>query len=76
MKKTFFGFMFIALFSASLFCNPADLYQKGAEYQANEDWYGAIEMYQSALKENPSYNLVYQQNAFMLLTNMTKPYPL
>lgn len=60
MKKPFFGFMFIALLSAYLFCNPADLYQKGAEYQANEDWYGAIEMYQSALKENPSYNLVYQ----------------
>lgn len=42
MKKPFFGFMFIALFSASLFCNPADLYQKGAEYQANEDWYGLL----------------------------------
>jgi len=60
MKKLFSGFLFIALLSYALFSDSADLYQKASEYQANEDWYAAIEMYQSALKENPSYNLVYQ----------------
>jgi len=43
-----------------VFSDPAQLYQKGMEYQIDEDWYSAIEMYQSALKENRSYNLVYQ----------------
>ena len=54
MKKLFSGFLFIALLSYALFSDSADLYQKASEYQANEDWYAAIEMYQSALKENPS----------------------
>ena len=53
--------IFILCFTMGLvFSDPAQLYQKGMEYQIDEDWYSAIEMYQSALKENRSYNLVYQ----------------
>ncbi len=60
MKKTVFILFAVFCFPVCLTANPTELYQKGSEYQAAEDWYSAIEMYQSALKENPSYNLVYQ----------------
>lgn len=60
MKKNCFILYIFICFSICLFSNPAELYRKGTEFQMREDWYSAIEMYQSALKENPSYNLVYQ----------------
>ncbi|WP_252723283.1 tetratricopeptide repeat protein [Treponema pedis] len=60
MKKTCFILYIFICFSICLFSNPAELYRRGTEFQMREDWYSAIEMYQSALKENPSYNLVYQ----------------
>lgn len=60
MKKITIVFFIGLYFSFCIWANPAELYQKGAEFQAQEDWYSAIEMYQSALQENPAYNLVYQ----------------
>ncbi len=59
--KTKFAIAFVCIFFAGfLFADSQQLYQKGAEAQAHEEWYSAIEFYQTALKENPSYNLVYQ----------------
>ena len=45
---------------ASCFADPVSLYENGKTAQDQEDWYGAIEAYQEALRENPSYNLVYR----------------
>ena len=45
---------------ACLFADPVQSYQSGKACQDREDWYRAIEFYQEALRENPSYNLVYQ----------------
>ena len=59
MKKKAYAFI-LCFVVGLLFADPAQLYQRGLEYQIEEDWYSAIEMYQSALKENRSYNLVYQ----------------
>ena len=39
--------------------SPVKLFEAGKELQYHENWYGAIELYQQALKENPSYNAVY-----------------
>jgi tetratricopeptide (TPR) repeat protein len=52
-------FLFLAG-TAALFADPVRLYEEGQSYQETEDWYSAIESYQQALQENPSYNLVYQ----------------
>lgn len=60
MKKRIAIFYIGLYFSVSLFSNPAELYRKGLEFQASEDWYSAIELYKSALKENSSYNEVYR----------------
>jgi len=40
--------------------NPVKSYEEGRSYQETENWYQAIEAYQEALRENPSYNIVYQ----------------
>lgn len=32
-----------------------DLYKRAADFQAREDWYAAVELYQEALNKNPSY---------------------
>lgn len=42
-----------------VFATPIALFEKGKELQYRENWYGAIELYQEALKENPAYNAVY-----------------
>ncbi len=44
----------------SLFADPVRSYNEGRSFQDDEDWYRAIESYQEALRENPSYNVVYQ----------------
>ena len=56
-----------SLFSVLLLCvalpllaSPIQLFEKGKELQYHENWYGAIELYQQALKENPAYNAVYR----------------
>ncbi|WP_428768892.1 tetratricopeptide repeat protein [Treponema sp. HNW] len=33
----------------------SDLYKRARDYQAREDWYAALELYQEALNKNPSY---------------------
>ena len=40
--------------------DPVRSYESGKSFQEREDWYSAIESYQEALHENPSYNRVYQ----------------
>ncbi len=35
--------------------DPVSLYENGASLQAREDWFGAIERYQEAIKLNPAY---------------------
>ena len=56
-----------AILSCSLFfllsclsADPVRSFESGKGFQDREDWYGAIESYQEALRENPSYNVVYQ----------------
>ncbi len=64
MKKIFFTPILLFLTISIYICaEPTELYQKGTEYQVNEDWYSAIELYQTALQENPAYNLAYQRLA-------------
>jgi len=46
--------------SLPLLASPVKLFEAGKELQYHENWYGAVELYQQALKENPSYNAVYQ----------------
>lgn len=43
-----------------VFADPVRSYENGKAFQESEDWYSAIESYQEALRENPSYNIVYQ----------------
>ncbi|PIE97915.1 MAG: hypothetical protein CR988_05980 [Treponema sp.] len=59
MQKLWFSIFFIFIFAKG-FSNPMQLYETGKKYQQQEKWYDAIEYYQSALAENPSYNLVFQ----------------
>ncbi len=33
----------------------SDLYKRARDFQAHEDWYAAVELYQEALNKNPSY---------------------
>ena len=33
----------------------SDLYKRARDFQAREDWYAAVELYQEALNKNPSY---------------------
>lgn len=49
---------FICIFiiaALSLFADPVSLAATAREKQFNEDWYAAIEHYQEALRENPSF---------------------
>jgi tetratricopeptide (TPR) repeat protein len=43
--------------------DPVRLYERGKDFQNHENWYGAIEAYQEALHENPSYGAVYANMA-------------
>ncbi len=52
--------VFFAFFAFTLAADPVRLYEAGRSYQDREQWYEAIESYQEALRENPSYNLAYQ----------------
>jgi tetratricopeptide (TPR) repeat protein len=49
-----------ALTASALVADPVRLYEAGRAYQDQEQWYDAIESYQEALQENPSYNMAYQ----------------
>jgi len=50
----------VAFAAAALVADPVRLYEAGRAFQDQEQWYDAIESYQEALQENPSYNLAYQ----------------
>ncbi len=50
----------ISLCVSGLWADPVRSYESARESQAREDWYGAIEGYQEALRENPSFNEVYR----------------
>lgn len=52
--------IFFIIGTLSLFADPVASYNTGKSLQDGEDWYGAIESYQEALRENPAYNAVYQ----------------
>lgn len=61
MKKFFSACCLLLLAgSLALFADPVRLREEGKSFQDQEDWYRAIESYQEALRENPSYNVVYQ----------------
>jgi tetratricopeptide (TPR) repeat protein len=58
--KRLFCATILFLLSLCLFATTApQLYQKGQQAQAKEDWYTAIESYQEALKVNPAYGEVW-----------------
>lgn len=60
MKKSLFAIVVALVSSALAFADPVASYEQGKSAQYREDWYGAIESYQEALRENPNYNAVYQ----------------
>jgi len=60
--KKFFSACCLMLLAGSLalHADPVRLREEGKAFQDREDWYRAIESYQEALRENPTYNLVFQ----------------
>lgn len=60
MKKRFVCGCLLLAAAVALAADPVSSYANGKSLQNREDWYGAIECYQEALRENPSYNLAYQ----------------
>ena len=59
MRKNMFVIAFLLCSMLPLAASPIKLFEAGKELQYHENWYGAIELYQQALKENPAYNAVY-----------------
>ena len=59
MRKHFITALMLCV-TGILAAAPVQLFEAGKELQYHENWYGAIELYQQALKENPSYNAVYR----------------
>ena len=53
-------FAFLLCTALPLAASPVKLFEEGKELQYHENWYGAVELYQQALKENPAYNAVYR----------------
>ena len=60
MRKNMFVIAFLLCSLLPLAASPITLFEAGKELQYHENWYGAVELYQQALKENPAYNAVYQ----------------
>jgi tetratricopeptide (TPR) repeat protein len=60
MKKALLATIVALVVSAAVFADPVASYGRGKAAQDREDWYGAIEGYQEALRENPNYNAAYQ----------------
>ncbi len=58
-KQGFLACIFLTI-AAALFADPVSLVASAREKQFNEDWYAAIELYQDALRENPSFLLAEQ----------------
>ncbi|MEL3906819.1 MAG: tetratricopeptide repeat protein [Treponema sp.] len=59
MRKKIF-FLLMLCIAVPLAASPIKLFEAGKELQYRENWYGAVELYQQALKENPAYNAVYR----------------
>lgn len=59
MKK-FSALLLVIFFSSLVFSDPVLLHNKGLSFQNDENWYAAIEQYQEALRENPSYQPSFQ----------------
>lgn len=55
MKKQGVFICIFVIAASSLFADPVSLAVAAREKQFNEDWYAAIEYYQEALRENPSF---------------------
>ncbi len=51
---------FLGFLCANLGADPVSFAAQGRESQNREDWYSAIEFYQEAIRENPSYVIAYQ----------------
>lgn len=60
MRKNSVCVVLLLCAALPLLAAPIKLFETGKELQYHENWYGAIELYQQALKENPAYNAVYQ----------------
>lgn len=58
-RALFFAVLLFTFASGAL-ADPVRSYGAGRDAQGREDWYAAIESYQEALRENPSYNAAYQ----------------
>lgn len=50
----------LSICAAGLWADPVRSYENARSSQEREDWYAAIESYQEALRENPSFNEVYR----------------
>jgi len=60
MKKLGLSAGILIVTAALLFADPVQLVSSARENQSAENWYTAIEYYQEALLENPSYYLAYR----------------
>jgi len=60
IKRVSLCVLFFALAAVALSADPVRSFEEGRRYQEAENWYQAIESYQEALRENPSYNAVFQ----------------
>lgn len=50
----------LSLCLVGLWADPVRSFEAARDSQAREDWYGAIEGYQEALRDNPSFNEAYK----------------
>ena len=55
MRKNSVCVVLLLCAALPLLAAPIKLFETGKELQYHENWYGAIELYQQALKENPAY---------------------
>jgi len=60
MRKNMLFITLVLSIALPVAASPVKLFEAGKELQYRENWYGAVELYQQALKENPAYNAVYR----------------
>lgn len=60
MLDRFLILAFICFLSWNIAADPVAYAAQGRESQAREDWYAAVEAYQEAVRENPSYAAAYR----------------
>ncbi len=59
IRKGLFAGFFL-LIAVTLHADPVSLVQSGQKHQASENWFSAIEDYQEALRENPSFLIAWR----------------